>query len=244
MSLKVWNGSAFVDGEPAVWNGSEFVAPVSIHIWDGTEFQRVWAPAEYGGVGTGSYKSTPVPDPFNLTATPGADVFVVVTTDRPTAIISGATYGGVAGTEIASADHGAAGTDGSTKVFRFRRAGDGTAKAVLAVGSGPAAWWAVNAFYWTLNSIGTPTYSTGDGATLSQSVSGPGAHIFSVSGGGGGVAGGSLGLSNFSGATNRINWRPSSVGFIQAISTVSGAGTVTAAMQTADPWAGIFIPIR
>ena len=40
--LKAWNGSAFVDGEPRIWNGSAFVAPSAIHIWDGSQFVKVW----------------------------------------------------------------------------------------------------------------------------------------------------------------------------------------------------------
>lgn len=43
--LKVWNGSAFVDGAPKIWNGSVFVTPSSIWIWDGSVFQQVWPDA-------------------------------------------------------------------------------------------------------------------------------------------------------------------------------------------------------
>lgn len=47
--LKVWNGSAFVNGAPKIWNGSAFVTPSSICIWDGYAFQQVWPDAlEYG----------------------------------------------------------------------------------------------------------------------------------------------------------------------------------------------------
>lgn len=40
--LSVWNGSAFVEGEPRIWNGSAFVAPSSCHVWDGSQFVKVW----------------------------------------------------------------------------------------------------------------------------------------------------------------------------------------------------------
>lgn len=40
--VKVWSGSAFVDGQPRIWNGSAFVAPASCHVWDGTGFVKVW----------------------------------------------------------------------------------------------------------------------------------------------------------------------------------------------------------
>lgn len=40
--LSVWNGSAFVDGDPKIWNGSAFVAPSECHIWNGSAFVKVW----------------------------------------------------------------------------------------------------------------------------------------------------------------------------------------------------------
>lgn len=50
--LKVWNGSAFVDGVPKVWNGGAFVNAKEAHIWDGTKFVKVWPslPEYVGGV--------------------------------------------------------------------------------------------------------------------------------------------------------------------------------------------------
>lgn len=43
--LKVWNGSAFVNGAPKIWNGSAFVNPGSAWIWDGSAFVKVWPAA-------------------------------------------------------------------------------------------------------------------------------------------------------------------------------------------------------
>ncbi len=40
--LSVWNGAAFVDGEPRIWNGMAFVPPSSCHVWDGAQFVKVW----------------------------------------------------------------------------------------------------------------------------------------------------------------------------------------------------------
>lgn len=40
--LKTWDGSAFVDGQPRIWNGSAFVTPSACHVWDGTQFVKVW----------------------------------------------------------------------------------------------------------------------------------------------------------------------------------------------------------
>jgi hypothetical protein len=43
VSIKVWDGSAFVDAPPKIWDGSAFVDPVSAFVWDGTEFVLVWS---------------------------------------------------------------------------------------------------------------------------------------------------------------------------------------------------------
>lgn len=43
--LKVWNGSAFVNGAPKIWNGSAFVNPGSAWIWNGSAFVKVWPSA-------------------------------------------------------------------------------------------------------------------------------------------------------------------------------------------------------
>lgn len=40
--LSVWNGSSFVGGQPRIWNGTAFVPPSSCHVWDGSQFVKVW----------------------------------------------------------------------------------------------------------------------------------------------------------------------------------------------------------
>jgi hypothetical protein len=226
---------AIVGGQPALGTALRPSA-AALAIIGGQPTVTNTQPVTYSAVGAGASSTAIGSATFNFTAVNGADVFVVVTSDRNVSN-TGATYGGVAMTQIASVSHNNAAASGTTKVYRLAGAGDGTAKAVLAQGSGTA-WWIVNAISWTgVSAVGTVATATGSSTSPSQPVSGVGLQVFTDANGGG-----SRGtISAFSGVTNRANLAPS--GAAQAISTAAAAGTASATLSTATPWAAIFIPL-
>jgi len=224
--------SSHATGVAKVAIGSTEIAKISVGS------ALIWSAVTYGGVGVGA-TGTSVPAPFNLTVPNGGDVFIVATTDRSAATVTGASFGGSAATEIASVAHNADALRGTTKVYRLAGGGDGTSKAVAITGGG-AGVWAVNAFYWTgVTSVGTPITATGFNTAPSQSLSGRGMHIHGRGNGGGGV--GTIG--SFSGVTNRVAIADSAVAVGQALSTVDAAGTFAATLSISSRWAGVFIPI-
>lgn len=185
-----------------------------------------------GGTGTA------VPAAFNFTAPAGADIFIVVSTDR-TSSINGAKLDGVTNnTALAGSAHNNVTTYGSTKVYRFAGAGTGSPQSVQAVGSG-VAWWVVQVVAVSgVNTVGTPTVAFGNGNAVAQELpNGFGLQI--VSTGGGGAGGGTL--SSFTGVTNRSNLSTS--GASQAINTKTAAATMGAAISSNTPWAAIHIPL-
>ncbi|ART69127.1 hypothetical protein BTO20_11525 [Mycobacterium dioxanotrophicus] len=187
-----------------------------------------------GGTGTG------VPSAFNFTAPAGADLFIVVSTDR-TSNINGAKLDGVTNSApVAGSAHNNVTTYGSTKVYRFAGAGTGTGspQSVQAVGSG-IAWWVVQVVAVSgVSSVGEPTIAFGNGDTVTQEL--PAGFGLQIIGSGGGGSGGGT-LSAITGVTNRSLLSTS--GTSQAISTKTTAATMTAALSTPTAWAAIHIPL-
>ncbi|QGJ93677.1 minor tail protein [Mycobacterium phage Hannaconda] len=191
-------------------------------------------PTAYNAVGPGESGFGSVSN-FSFTAAAGADVFVVVANDRSAAHSGGATYGGVAMTQVASAIHNNTSANGGVTVYRLAGAGTGGAQTVsVANGSG---WMIANAISFTgVHATITPATNTGTGTLASQTVSltSPvGLQIFSGGNGGGPTTT----FGSFTGVTNRYNLK--STGALLAINTVTASGTVSA--STNNPWAAVFI---
>ncbi|UJE15573.1 minor tail protein [Mycobacterium phage Madiba] len=191
-------------------------------------------PAAYNAVGPGESGFGSVSN-FSFTAAAGADVFVVVANDRSAAHSGGATYGGVAMTQVASAIHNNTSANGGVTVYRLAGAGTGAAKTVsVANGSG---WMIANAISFTgVHATITTATNTGTGTLASQTVSltsAVGLQIFSGGNGGGPTTT----FGSFTGVTNRYNQK--ATGTVLAINTVTASGTVTA--STNNPWAAVFI---
>ncbi|AEK08327.1 minor tail protein [Mycobacterium phage SirDuracell] len=214
----------------------QFPTPAGVNLgltW-GTPVVTIVPPTAYDAVGPGESGFGSVSD-FSFTAAAGADVFVVVANDRSAAHSGGATYGGVAMTQVASAIHNNTSANGGVAVYRLAGAGTGGAQTVsVANGSG---WMIANAISFTeVHATITTATNTGTGTLASQTVSltSPvGLQI--LSGGNGG--GTTTTFGSFTGVTNRYNKK--STGSLLAINTVTASGTVSA--STNNPWAAVFI---
>ncbi|AHB31342.1 minor tail protein [Mycobacterium phage Nala] len=230
-------GLTLTPGTPAVIStANQFIKPAGKDLafsW-GVPVVTIVPPAAYNAVGPGAYGFGSVSN-FSFTAAAGADVFVVVANDRSAAPSGGATYGGVAMTQVASAIHNNTSAYGGVAVYRLAGAGTGAAKTVtVASGSG---WISANAISFTgVHATVTTATNTGTGTLASQTVSltsSVGLQIFS-----GGNAGGTpTTFGSFTGVTNRYNL--TSPGGVLAINTVTASGTVSA--STNNPWAATFI---
>jgi hypothetical protein len=180
-----------------------------------------------------------MPGSFNFAAAAGADVFVAITADRSGGVITGATYGGNAMTQVATVNHNNAAGSGTTNLYRAAAAGTGAALAVAPQGSG-SAWFIVEAISISgVNTVGTPVTATGSGTALSQTISGWGLQLFSA-GNGGGSAGN---IASVAGETNYSNTSAGS-SVAQAVSIATSAGTATATLSASTPWGSIFVPIN
>lgn len=170
----------------------------------------------------------------SFAASSGADVFAVVSWDRPAAP-STVSYGGVAMTQLGSAFHNNNSAYGGVAMYRLAAAGTGAAKALLV--DGASAWVSAYAVsYADVTSVGTPTFATGSGTALAQSItntSGVTLQAFSA-----GAAGGpTFKLSGIVGAfvrafqlgTNPLLW----------LNTAIKSGVIAATGAGSNFWASI-----
>lgn len=223
---------------PTVKPGKVPTVPTSVVRTRSVGAPTVLPAPTYVTVGAGNNSTVP-PPAFNVTAPVGADIFVVVTVDRSTGNNTGAQCGTTTNnTPLVTVSHGGSATNGTTKVYRFAGIGDGTAKAISALGSG-SAWWVVQAIVVAnVHNVGSPQVVTGTGTAIAQTLP-AGFGIQVVSTGSGGGSGGAL--SAFTGVTNRSNINAS--GTVQAINTSTAAANMTATSANTTPWLAAFIPL-
>ncbi|AEK09116.1 minor tail protein [Mycobacterium phage Ibhubesi] len=177
---------------------------------------------------------------FNHTAANGADVFVIVTSDRAATGPTGITVGGAAMTPVGSVAHNNNSSNGQLWIYRLAGAGNGTSKSIAVTVSG-IAWYIAHAVsLLNVGSVGTLASTFGSGTSLSQAVTvQPGGvvlQVFST----GGASGTTITVN--SGATNRRNSAGS--GGALATNTAAASGTVSATAAASSPWSGLALPIN
>ncbi|AIM50962.1 minor tail protein [Mycobacterium phage Modragons] len=176
---------------------------------------------------------------FSHTAAAGADVYVVVSSDRSSSV-TGVTCAGNAMTLVGTVSHNNSSSNGQLWIYRRSGAGTGSSLSITVSISG-VAWYVAHAVsLLNVGSVGSLASTFGSGTSLSQSVTVPSGGLVLQAFATGGANGTSLTIT--SGATNRRNSATS--GGAMATNTASSSGTVSATAAGSRPWSGLALPIN